>query len=191
MAIRVGCRLSDPSKELSKLLVRSILVQGEIRGFIPKIPKPAPPLQDEAPKLLALRKERVMKLRIRGNSIRLRLGKSEVAQLAKDGSVHASIRFSGVPRAQLGYSLATSPIDKEISAQLVGSEIKVTVPEKLAREWASSEQIGLKHEQQIDREESLAIIIEKDFHSLEPRPDENQSDSFANPFEGKKHCNHP
>ena len=132
-----------------------------------------------------------MKLRIRGNSIRLRLGKSEVAQLAKDGTVHASIRFSGAPRAQLRYSLATSPIDKEISARLVDSEIKVTLPVDLAREWANSERIGLKHEQPIDREESLAILIEKDFHSLEPRLDEDQSDSFANPFEGKKHCNHP
>ena len=132
-----------------------------------------------------------MKLRVRGNSIRLRLGKSEVAQLAKDGVVHASIRFSTVPTAQLRYSLVTSLNDKEISAHLVDREIKVTVPEKLAREWASSDQIGLKHEQQIDREGSLAILIEKDFHSLEPRPDEDQSDSFANPFEGKKHCNHP
>ena len=132
-----------------------------------------------------------MKLRIRGNSIRLRLGKSEVAQLTKDGVVHASTRFSAVPTAQLRYSLVTSLTDKEISAHLVDSEIKVTVPEKLAREWESSDQIGLKHEQQIDREGSLAIIIEKDFHSLEPRPDEDQSDSFANPFEGKKHCNHP
>jgi len=132
-----------------------------------------------------------MKLRIRENSIRLRLGKSEVAQLAKDGSIHASIRFSAAPKAQLRYSLATSPTDREISAYLVDSEIKVTVPVDLARKWANSERIGLKHEQQIDQQESLAILIEKDFHSLEPRPDEDQSDSFANPFEGKKHCNHP
>jgi hypothetical protein len=132
-----------------------------------------------------------MKLRIRGNSIRLRLGKSEVAQLAKDGSVHAAIRFAAAPSVQLTYSLLISPTEKEISAQLVDSEIKVTVPEGLARKWANSEEIGLKHEQPIDREESLAILIEKDFHSLEPKPDEDQSDSFANPFEGKKHCNHP
>ena len=137
------------------------------------------------------RKEFVMKLRIRDNSIRLRLGKSEVAQLARDGSVHASIRFSDVPKTQLRYSLVTSLAATEISAHLGDGEIKVTVPEGLAREWANSEQTGLKHEQRIDREESLAILVEKDFHSLQPRADEDQSDSFANPFEGKKHCNHP
>ena len=99
--------------------------------------------------------------------------------------------FRAAPSAQLTYSLLVSPIGKEISAQMVDSEIKVTVAEALARKWANSEEIGLKYEQRIDREESLAILIEKDFHSLEPKPDEDQSDSFANPFEGKKQCNHP
>jgi len=131
-----------------------------------------------------------MKLRIRGNSIRLRLGQSEVAQLVKDGGVYASIQFSAFPRSQLSYTLVTSPTEKEITACLANSEIKVTVPEGLARGWANSEQVGLKQVQQIDREVSLSVLIEKDFHSLEPRPDEDQSDSFQNPFQGK-HCNHP
>jgi len=170
--------------------VRSILVQGASRGFFPRIHK-RPLFRDVAPRLFALRKERVMKLRIRGNSLRLRLGKSEVAQLAKDGSVHAAVQFSAAPQAQLRYSLATSAVDKEISAQLVDGEIRVSVPADLAQEWANSEQIGLKHEQRIGGEDSLAILIEKDFHSLEPRPNEDQLDSFSNPFEGKKHCNHP
>jgi len=132
-----------------------------------------------------------MKIRIRGNSIRLRLGKSEVAQLAKDSSVHGSIRFSAAPDARLRYSLVASSTDTEISARLIDSEIRISVPERLVREWASSGQIALTYEQPIDREESLAILIEKDFHTLEPKPGEDQSDSFANPFEGKKRCNHP
>lgn len=132
-----------------------------------------------------------MKLRIRGNSIRLRLGKSEVGQLVTDGRVSASIQFSAAPKSQLSYTLATSPTKKEISVHLADSEIKITVAEGLARGWANSEQVGMKHVQQINREESLSILIEKDFHSLEPRPDDDQSDSFKNPFEGSKHCNHP
>ena len=86
-----------------------------------------------------------MKLRIRGNSIRLRLGKSEVAQLAKDGRVEESIQFSAVPKSQLSYTLVTSPIEKEISAQLADYEIKIILPEGMARGWANSEHIGLKH----------------------------------------------
>jgi hypothetical protein len=131
-----------------------------------------------------------MKLRIRGSSLRLRLGQSEVAQLVKDGCVSASIRFSGFPKDQLVYSVVTSLAEKEITARLADSEIKVTVPEGLAQGWANSAQVGLKQVQPIDSEVSLSILIEKDFRSLEPRPDDDQSDNFKNPAEGK-HRNHP
>ncbi len=126
-----------------------------------------------------------MKLRIRGNSIRLRLGQSEIAQLVKEGGVHASIQFSAFPKTQLSYAVVTSPGEKEITARLADSEIRVTVPDGLAQGWAHSEQVGLKHRQQIGGEASLTILIEKDFRCLEPRSDEDQSDSFKNPFEGK------
>ncbi len=131
-----------------------------------------------------------MKLRIRGNSIRLRLGQSEVAQLVEAARVSASIRFSAFPESHLSYTVVTSPTEKEITARLADSEIKITVPDGLAQGWAHSEQVGLKHVQQIDGEVNLLILIEKDFRSLEPRPDEDQSDSFKNPSQGK-HCNHP
>lgn len=131
-----------------------------------------------------------MKLRIRGNSVRLRLAQSEVAQLVKGGRVSESIQFSVFPRSLLSYTVVTSSADKEITARLVDSEIKVTVPEGLAQGWANSEQVGLKHLQQIDSEVNLSILIEKDFRSLEPRPDEDQSDTFTNPAQGKR-CNHP
>jgi hypothetical protein len=165
-------------KNLPQGFARSILVQGVIRS---KAGARSDGLREECP----------MKLRIRGNSIRLRLGQSEVAQLVKDGRVHASIQFSAIPKSQLSYTLVTSPTEEDISAQLVDSEIKVTVPEGLARGWANSEQVGLKNVQQIDGKASLWILIEKDFQSLEPRPDDDQSDNFKNPFEGKKHCSHP
>ncbi len=132
-----------------------------------------------------------MKLRIRGNSIRLRLGQSEVAQLVKDGRVSECIRFSALPEGQLTYSLDISPDEKEITARLAGGEITVTVPAGLAQGWVNSKQVGMKHAQPIDSDASLTILIEKDFQTLEPRPGEDQSDNFTNPAQGKKHCNHP
>src|SRR5271157_299379 len=107
-----------------------------------------------------------MKLRIRGNSIRLRLGESEVAQLVKGGRVSESIQFSAFPRNQLTYTVVTSPAEKEITARLADSEIKVTVPEALGQAWANSAQVGLIHVQPIASEVNLAILIEKDFRCL-------------------------
>lgn len=46
---------------------------------------------------LCRRKGASMKLRIRGDSIRLRLGESEVAQLVESGRVSEHVRFSAAP----------------------------------------------------------------------------------------------
>jgi hypothetical protein len=137
---------------------------------------------------LSDRKGFSLKLRIRGNSIRLRLGESEVAQLAKGGRISESTQFSSLPGSELTCTLATSPDETEITASFAANEIKVTVPEVLCRTWANSEQVGLKHEQRVNGEVRLSIVIEKDFRCLEPRPSEDQSDSFPNPAQGKA-CN--
>jgi len=59
----------------------------------------------------------------------------------------------------------------------------------LGQVWANSERVGLNHEQKVNGEASLTIVIEKDFQCLEPRPNEDQSDSFPNPAKGAA-CGH-
>ena len=130
-----------------------------------------------------------MKLRIRGNSIRLRLGESEVARLAKEGCVSESTLFSALPGNQLTCTVVTSGEDKEIFARLHDHEITVTVAQGLCQAWANSAQVGLRHEQWINDHVSLSIVIEKDFRCFEPRPGEDQSDSFPNPAQGTA-CGH-
>ncbi|HXW14697.1 MAG TPA: hypothetical protein VEN79_09330 [Terriglobia bacterium] len=68
-----------------------------------------------------------------------------------------------------------------IAASFCGDEIKVTVPEAVATEWATSEQVGMDRVQPISDGLALSILIEKDFRCLAPRPGEDESDSFANP----------
>lgn len=128
-----------------------------------------------------------MKLRIRGNSIRLRLGQSEVAQLAETGRVNDFVRFSAVPESRLTYTLQSSSSAPAISASLSGGEMTITVPEGQAREWADTDLVGLEHAQPIDGEECLSIVIEKDFQCLARQRNEDQSDNFPNPLVGKRH----
>ncbi len=130
-----------------------------------------------------------MKLRIRGNSIRLRLGASEVAQLAKGDRVSESTQFSPLLKDRLIYAVVLSTDAMEISASFANNEILVSVPQVLGQVWANSERVGLNHEQKVNGEASLTIVIEKDFQCLEPRPNEDQSDSFPNPAKGAA-CGH-
>ncbi len=126
-----------------------------------------------------------MKLRIRGNSIRLRLGESEVAQLVGSGRVAERLQFSVSPGEFLTYTIVSSAEAKEIAASFDESEIRIIVPAAAAKEWASSTQVGIDHVQPIDADGGLSILIEKDFRCLAPRPGEDQSDSFANPTAGQ------
>jgi hypothetical protein len=127
-----------------------------------------------------------MKMRLRGNSIRLRLGESEVAQLAKDGRVADSVQFSASPQSLLCYGVVTSTDEEEITARFAADEITVTVPAASAKVWASSDQVGMEGVQPIGDGISLTILIEKDFRCLAPRPGEDESDSFVNPSQGKE-----
>lgn len=119
-----------------------------------------------------------MKLRIKGNSIRLRLLRSEVERFATDGSISDEVRFG--PNA-LRYTVVMSPEAKSILAQFDNGEITISVPESAARGWASGEEVGFETEQPIGPDQSLVIIIEKDFVCVDRPDDPDRDDAFPNP----------
>ncbi len=120
-----------------------------------------------------------MKLRLRENSIRLRLLQSEITRLQEHGSVSERIRFA--PHNALNYSVDVSEQAKEITAHFDNGDIKVEIPEALANEWIETEQIGLENEQIIDGDLRLKIILEKDFSCPERPLDPDNADAFPNP----------
>jgi hypothetical protein len=126
-----------------------------------------------------------MKLRLRGNSVRLRLTKSEVSRFAEIGSVEETIEFGLQPYQQLVYTLQSSSEIKLIKAEFESNRLTVFVPEVEGKRWAQTNQIGIENEQSLGEGKQLRILIEKDFACLDQRPGEDESDAFANPMEGK------
>lgn len=120
-----------------------------------------------------------MKLRLRKNSIRLRLLQSEITRLHEHGSVSEKIRFA--PQNALDYSIDVSEQAKEITAHFKDGDIKIEIPKALANEWIETEQIGLENEQIIDGNLRLKIVLEKDFSCPERPLDPDNSDAFPNP----------
>lgn len=123
-----------------------------------------------------------MKLRIRGNSVRLRLSRSEVEAFARDGRVEDSARFG--PGASLSYALERSS-GGAVSARLEGVGVVVSIPGEMAATWCESEQVGIEGEHPCGEGESLKILVEKDFTCLKTRSGEDESDAFPNPHD---HC---
>lgn len=124
-----------------------------------------------------------MKLRIRDNSIRLRLTQGEVDTLSEDGRVAAHTGFPG--GLALEYVVESNPASDSPAAFLSDRNVTVRIPEATVLAWASSEQVTIEAEQVLDDGELLSLLVEKDFACLAPRDGEDESDMFPNPQSGE------
>lgn len=113
-----------------------------------------------------------MKLRISGNSVRLRLKPSEVAQLAGTGLVEDRVEFS--PDSTLVYNLQASTQSAVPTASYTAGKLEIRIPQKTARQWAASSDVSIEAQQDV-----LSILIEKDFRCA--HQDTDESDVYPNP----------
>ncbi len=120
-----------------------------------------------------------VKLRIRDNSIRLRLTRGEVEQLRDEGVVQAVTSFPG--GREFRYEVESSPASVNPGAFLSDNKVTVRLPESTVGAWAASEQVSIAGEQQHKNGEQLSILVEKDFTCLAPREGEDESDMYPNP----------
>lgn len=118
-----------------------------------------------------------MKLRIKGNSLRLRLSKTEVQKLVEEGEVFESAHIMNetfVYGAKLGGN-------EGIEASLVQNRIIVSLQRDMVTNWDKNEEVGFE----ATTDQGLLIVVEKDFQCLNHREGEDESDLHINP-QGKK-----
>ena len=122
-----------------------------------------------------------MKIRIRDNSIRLRLMQSEVKQLEQQGLIEKHIQFGTEANSLLTYRLEQNSVHTTIQANFINNCITVFIPEQMGKEWAGSNEVSLSNQHTFNEGKELSILIEKDFQCLTDRPGEDESDAFPNP----------
>jgi hypothetical protein len=120
-----------------------------------------------------------MKLRIRGNLLRFRLGKSEVQALGQTGKIEETLKFVG-GQGDFSYSLETVSAN-DFSGSFASGKITVRVPELLVDQWVNCEEVGIEGSQTLDDHTELNFLIEKDFVCLNAHNDEDQSDRYPHP----------
>ena len=121
-----------------------------------------------------------MKLRFRGDSIRLRLKRGEVDQLAAGTGIVEETHFPG---AVLTYRLDVSE-NSSISVSFDNGNLVVSLPKSRVLDWASTDEVSLYAEQELSGSGSLSLLVEKDFKCLEPghhRDCEDDEDTFPHP----------
>jgi hypothetical protein len=121
-----------------------------------------------------------MKLRVKGDSLRLRVSRSELARLQAGGRVEETVHFGAARDARLTYALEIAPQASPVRVRYQAQEVTVLLSEDQAHVWAKEGEIGIYTSIVINGEISLDVIVEKDFACLD-RSDEDNSDAFANP----------
>ena len=124
-----------------------------------------------------------MKLRIKGNSIRLRLLQSEVKRLEASGTITEETRFGIRTDQTLKYSIAVSDGVDELSVEFSDNQILVLLPETEALEWCRGNEVGLENDIEVDGETTLNVLIEKDFACVGRPDDPDREDAFPHPAE--------
>jgi NOL1/NOP2/fmu family ribosome biogenesis protein len=124
-----------------------------------------------------------MKLRIKGESLRLRITPSEMARLMESGRIDETIHLGAGDDDRLTYAIEISVVAAETTVRHLPREIAVIVPETASRTWAGGSDVGIYAAVALGSR-VLEVAVEKDYACLDKGLDNR--DTFPNPREGRK-----
>jgi len=116
-----------------------------------------------------------MKIRIKGNSLRYRLTKSDMYRLSREGYLEDRTNFG---KRALVYVIQKTN-EHQLSAFFDDNIICLQVPGVMIEELDKTDRVGFEGKQG-----ELLLLVEKDFTCLD-NVDEDQSDNYPNPLAEK------
>lgn len=117
-----------------------------------------------------------MKIRIKANSLRYRLTKTDVAKFSANGYLEETIDFG--PQV-LTYAIQQNDLNN-LSAIFENNKITVFMPKAMVEQWQAGDKVGFDN-----CENGRHLLIEKDFKCLD-NVAEDQSDNYPNPLTTEK-----
>jgi hypothetical protein len=125
-----------------------------------------------------------VKLRLQGNSLRLRVSPSELDRFVESGRLEETIYFGTGMGSLLTYVLAQGSSGQSIEVESVPGHVTVLLPSEAARTWSTTGEVGIAGEVDLGIRGTLSVLVEKDFACLDGSIDENL-DTFPNPLASK------
>lgn len=119
-----------------------------------------------------------MKLRIQGNSVRIRLKQSEMAQFGAAGRVEDRVEL-GLSAALVYVVESTADVDA-VALDFDGGRILVRLPTPVAETWTRSDRVAIEAEIPTVSGR-LRLLLEKDFQCLHREPTGDVGDYFPHP----------
>ncbi len=93
-----------------------------------------------------------MKLRIKGNSIRIRLTRTEVARIASEGYLEEQTSFG---TQKLIYALKRVDSGTGLTAAMEGNKITMFIPSSLSNDWPANQVVGFNARMPVGDDETL------------------------------------
>jgi len=112
-----------------------------------------------------------MKIRIKGNSLRYRLTKSDVNTFVNNGYIQETTSFGD---QLLIYALKKADAS-HLTAEFKNNQITVLMPDTMVDEWHTTDIVGFE-----SNTTPLYLLVEKDFVCLD-NVLEDQRDNYPNP----------
>jgi hypothetical protein len=123
-----------------------------------------------------------MKLRIRGNSLRLRISRTEMARLLADAGIEDTICFGLSADARLTYTLEHRAGGDDVAVEYRDRRVSIVISTAAAARWAQGDDVGIYGSSETACG-PLEVIVEKDFACLDGN-DPHDADAFPNPAAG-------
>jgi hypothetical protein len=118
-----------------------------------------------------------MKIRIKDKSLRYRLTRSAVKQLAVTGYLDVSVSFGD---QALIYAIKLTD-DTQLSSSFTDNTVTLFMPKSMISELINTDRVGFEY-----KNETMRLLVEKDFTCLDDVA-EDQSDNYPNPLAEKNY----
>lgn len=116
-----------------------------------------------------------MKLRCSSGNIRIRLLRSDISVLGQTGHIAEQIELPA--GGSFGFSLSLAESQSQLGAAWEEGLLHITLPSGPARQWMSSEEVGMEETLDLPGGGKLFLLVEKDF-PCQHQPDSNPGDTF-------------
>ena len=120
-----------------------------------------------------------MKLRLKGDSIRVRLDRPDIERLNNEGRVDDAVRFG--PGLAFSYAVEVGPAPRgRPSASYAAGSLLIRIDPEDAEEWLGGDRLGFDHVQPVDGG-AVRVLLEKDFACIDRPAGEEADDAYAFP----------
>lgn len=120
-----------------------------------------------------------MKLRLKGNSIRVRLDRRDIERLIDEGHVVDAVRFG--PGLEFSYAVEAGPAPRELpKVSYSDGHLTIRINPVDVEEWLSGDRVGFDHDQPVDGG-TVRVLLEKDFACIDRPSGEEADDAYAFP----------